>query len=154
MANFMSALDKPMDEIERPKPVPTGTYVGQIVGLPVAKEVTTKDGDKETMDVQIKIVSSMQIDNPDALSEYGDISTARPLRRTFWFSKPATPDELWAFKQFCTNVLKIETAGKTMKQVAAEMQGKQLVITVTQNTYTDKSGDPVVGNNISGTAAL
>ena len=154
MANFSSVLDTPMDSIERPKPLPTGTAIAQITGLPTSRDVTTKNGEQETLNINCKVVSYQQADNPDALSEYGDITSARPLQRTFWFSKPATPEELWAFKQFCKNSLKIETEGKSMKQVAAEMVGKQLVVTIAQNTYTDKSGEPVVGNQISGTAAV
>lgn len=154
--NFTSVLDTPMDVIERPKPIPTGTYIGQIVGLPTSREVTTKNGEQETLNINVKIVAPQQVDSPDALNDYGDVTVARPLQRTFWFSKPAaTPEELWAFKQFCNNTLKLETAGKSMKQVCAEMRGKQLIITVGHNVYNDKnSGEPVPGSQITATAAL
>lgn len=153
--NFTDVLDTPMDSIERPKPLPTGTYIGQIVGLPSSKEVTTKNGEQVTLNINVKLVTPQQLDNPDALSDYGDITTARPLQRTFWFSKPASPEELWAFRQFCVNTLKVDTTGKSMKQVCAELQGKQLIVTVGHNVYQDKaSGDMVTGSQIAGTAAL
>lgn len=155
MANFTSVLDTPMDSIERPKPLPTGTYIGQIVGVPQSKDVTTKNGEQETLEIQVKLLSPQALDNPDALSDYGDLSAARPLRRSFWFSKPATPEEKWGFSQFCNNVLKMDTKGKSIKQAAAEMQGHQLIVTVGNNIYNDKTtGEPVTGSNITATAAL
>lgn len=154
-ANFTSVLDTHMDSIERPKPIPTGNWIGQIVGLPTSREVTTKNGEQETLNISVKLVSPQQDVDSDQLTEYGDFSSARPLQRTFWFSKPATPEEKWSFSQFVTNVLKIETTGKSMKQVAAEMQGKQLIVTIGHTPGTDKNtNEAVIYSNITGTAAL
>lgn len=154
--NFTSVLDTPMDSIERPKPIPTGVWIGQVVGLPVVREVTTKNGEQQTINVNVKLTSPKQVDDPDSLTAYGDIASARPVQRTFWFSKPSpTPEELWAFKQFAKNTLGMNTDGKSLKAVCAEMQGKQLLVTIGHNTYPDKNtGEMVIGSQVTQTAAI
>ena len=154
--SFTSALDVPMDEIERPKPIPTGSYIAQIVGLPQSRDVNVKGEERETLNINMKLVAPQQLDNPEAMTDYGDLSAARPLQRMFWFSKPsATAEELWGFRQFVVNTLKIDTAGKSVKQVCAEMAGKQLLVTIGHTTGIDKNTqEAVIYSNITATAAL
>lgn len=154
--NFTSVLETPLDEVERPKPIPTGTYIGQIVGMPSSKDIMYNGEEQEVDTLNIKLISPMQLDNPDALADYGDLSAARPQQKTFWFHKPYTPDEIFGFKQFVANTLKMEIVkGKTSKQYFAEMPGKQLIVTIGHKPGVDKNtNEAVTYSNITATAAL
>ena len=153
MANFLSALDTPMDQIERPKPIPTGTYISQAMQAS-SKTQNTKDGEKEILEIPFKLVAPQTIDDPSKLEGF-DVAATRPLRKSFWFSIPATAEELWAYSQFAKNTMKMETSGKSVKQVAAEMVGRQALATVGNNIYTDKNtNEPVIGSQITAMAPL
>lgn len=58
MTTFASVLDKPSNEVERPKVMPVGTYIGLVVGLPKIDKSTKKQ--TEYSEYTIKYLSAME----------------------------------------------------------------------------------------------
>ncbi len=84
--NFMDIANQRMDEIERPKNLPIGTYLCQVDGIPEKGEVA--NGKYETLDFTFRIISAQDVDDED-LRDYGDITTQK-VRHRFMFN---TEDE-------------------------------------------------------------
>lgn len=154
MVDFTSVLDVPMDSIEKPKPIPTGTYFAQVVGVPKVKDATVQGEEQQIVEFSLKLTSAKAVDSQDQLDAFGDVGAARPVQRAFFFHKPPTPEELWAFSQFAKNTLMLETAGKSFKQVCAEAVGKQLLVTVGQRLAQNKAGEMEAYPNVTGTAPV
>lgn len=101
MSNFASVLDKPSNEIGRPKPMPVGSYVGVIQGLPKIDKSTKKQ--TEYSEYTIKYTSAMD----DVDEEDLDTALTKPSgekinlidkvqKITFYH----TDDSIWRLKQF------------------------------------------------------
>jgi hypothetical protein len=101
-------LDMPSSSIERPKPPPQGTYVGQVVGqfredkstkkatryheytLKLIKPAT--NGEDEALDVDMDALEAFLT---SASGEVKELSS-RTLRHTLYI----TPDAMWRYKEF------------------------------------------------------
>lgn len=152
MSNFLEVLNKRVDEVEKPKPRPAGTYVAAIQGLPKTKDVKTKDGDREVLSFSVKLLMAREDVDAELLAEQGDVSAWAPLNRDFWDG----PEALWQITQFVTKVLAIDDGGgeKTVSELVAEAPGKQFLVTIGHRPYVDKQGEPAIGTEIVGVAAL
>lgn len=101
MSSFASVLDKPSTEVGRPKPLPVGSYIGVVKGLPVIDKSKNKgteyseyeigilqaqdDVDKDDLDVALTKASGEKVN----LSE-------KKVKITYYH----TEDSLWRLKQF------------------------------------------------------
>jgi hypothetical protein len=152
MSNFMEVLNKRVDEVEKPKPRPVGSYVASIAGLPKTKDVKTKDGDREVLSFSCKLLMAREDVDQEQLADHGDISAWPPMSKDFWDG----PEALWQITQFLTKVLVIDDDGgsKTVSELVAESPGKQFIVTLGHRPYVDKQGEPAIQTEIAGVAAL
>lgn len=147
MANFASVLDRPSSEVERPKPLPVGTYVWAILGLP-KRDKSTKKG-TEYVAFKVKALAARDDVDPEALEEYGGLKeVTRDL--TFY----TTEKSGYRLKEFLTETLEIdlETGTKDEKslwEAAQETNGCQFLGTVTHEPSEDGK---VVYDRITSTA--
>lgn len=138
--DFSAILSKQTDDIEKPKPLPVGTYL--CIVLPDYK--FEKVGKKETSAwiVEYKLLQAQDDVDQGALSEIPNWRERR-LRDTHWL----TEDSLHRVKSFLSDVLEIQTGGKSLGEAISESPGKQLYVKVGhrpsqdgQEIYTDIQG--------------
>jgi len=100
MADFNTLMSKPMDEIERPKPLPAGTYTGIIVSHEFGKS-----SQKQTDFVRfmIRVIAPGEDVDPEALKEYGQLGEKSLLRHDFYI----TEDAVFRLKEFLSDTLGI-----------------------------------------------
>lgn len=84
--NFASILDEAPTEIDRPKPIPTGTYLCRVQGTPTYD----KSSKKGTPFVQftLKPISAEEDVDEDDLQEMGGLDN-KTLRLTFYLTEDA-----------------------------------------------------------------
>ncbi len=109
MTSFAALLDKPADEVEAPKPLPTGFY--RVMNTKFEMGESNK---KKTPFVQFEVsVLSAEADvDENELEAAGGIED-KTLRQTFYL----TPDSMFRVKEFATNILDIDTKGLSMGEV-------------------------------------
>ena len=130
-ATFGSILDKPATDVERPKPLPTGTYHCVVDGQP-RMDKTTKKG-TEFVEFSLKPMSALDDVNQDELNASltsGD-GSVKPLsdkriRATFYL----TEDSLYRLKDFLVRDLQIEQGKKKIGQLISEAQNRQVLAAI------------------------
>lgn len=142
-ANFAEILSTNFDTVERPKPLPVGTYLCIIAGPPEHKNVGEKQTD--AFDFTLNVIQPQSDVDQAALAEMGG-HAGKTLRHTQWVTK----ESLWRLKEFLQQ-LGIETEGKTVPEAIAETPGKQLYVTVKHVPAKDGS---VVHANVDKTAKV
>lgn len=87
MAKFSDALDRSLETIKRPPPLPIGHYVMRVTKMPdPAEEMTGKDGTSyEKITINVATVSASDDVDPDELAAYGNVANV-PLRLDFIFN--------------------------------------------------------------------
>lgn len=110
--SFSSILDKQSSEIERPKPIPVGTYLCTVVGLPEHG----KSSKKETPFVRftLKPISAEEDVDEDKLKEMGGLE-GKTLRATYYDTENSGY-RLVEFLEHCG----IDMEGKTPRQALDE----------------------------------
>jgi len=126
VANFKDLLTKPIEETERPKPIPPGTYI-----------VTTKDhafdvsSKKQTPYVQFNyIVSEPQDDvDEDLLEVFGGTEKlmVKALNTKFYL----TGDAMFMLKEYLEEALEISTGGRNYDEVLPETTGMRCLVHIT-----------------------
>lgn len=154
MPNFTDALNKPVDQVEKPKPKPAGTYLSIVQGLPKVKKITAQGEEKEVLSFMLKPLMAREDVDSDSLSALPEIQSWPPQGLDFWEGEAGEYQAV----QFLTNSCGIDPGpkgkSKTIGQMCAEAAGKQ-VLTVYENyPYTDKTGELQIGTRIKSTAAV
>lgn len=148
--NFDNILDAPVTEIERPKAKPVGTYMAAVQGLPVLRDLNLKDGTvAKVAGFKLKLVSAREDVDQEQLAEAGDVSSWPIQTHDFFYS---TEQGAYAMRQFLEVTLGCE--GATLKEMMGNSAGKMCLVTLTQEPYTDKNGEPQITNRIKGVAKL
>ncbi len=146
--NFASVLDMPMDSIEKPKPLPAGSYICVIAGLPTFGESTKKK--TKFAEFTYNVVGL----GPDfegdeekqaAIEEMGGFQ-GKTIRDTYYL----TPDAAYRLKEMLTNA-GVETEGRTMNECIADSPNQQLLVNIKHEPSQD--GTKVYAN-VSGTAPI
>lgn len=135
MPNFEEILDKPVGEIEKPKPRPAGTYLAVVQGLPVRNKIGTEEHD--TVDFKLKLISAGTDVDQDALSEVPPINEWAPVTDRHWVN---TEQAIYYFQEFLKNVL--DFSGIPIKQAIAESPGRQYYVKMKQRPYVNREGQP------------
>lgn len=91
--NFASIMDEAPTEIDRPKPLPAGTYTCVVAGAP-ERGKSSRKGTDFTMFV-LKPISAEDDVDEDELSEAGGLDN-KTLRATFY----ETPDAIYRLDEF------------------------------------------------------
>lgn len=127
MTQFADILDKPANEIDKPKPLPVGTYVWGIVGLPRFD----KSREKQTpfYEFKCKCISALDDVDGEALAEWAQKAdgTQRQLtdfetRHTFYI----TPDSVYRLQEFLGHC-GIDLDDKSIRQAVEESPNCQFI---------------------------
>src|ERR1035438_8203509 len=100
-ANFGAILDKPSNEVERPKPLPQGSYTCAVKGLPKYDKSSKKQTEYVEFNLQ-PLAAGEDVDQDDlnAWMAKVDGSTRKlneaNIRATYYI----TEDALWRLKKF------------------------------------------------------
>jgi hypothetical protein len=124
MANFQDILNKPMDEIDAPVPLPVGTYLCLVDGVP---EVSQKGKNQNTaVTFNLKFMQPQaDVDQSALISALkGKTLPDRSIRHNLW----VTEDAAWRLKQFLKDHLAVEA--KSMSEAIAQAQGRQVYVTL------------------------
>lgn len=151
MPNLADILDTPASEIERPKPLPVGSYVAMVKGRH-REDVSSKKG-TPFVEFTLQLLEAMDDVDPDDLQEAltkpsGDVIPLREktVRATYY----VTEDAKWRLKKFLTD-LGIDADGVSLKQMLDEAPGKHCRIVIKHQTSED--GEATFAN-VSATARI
>lgn len=96
MARFSDALNRQMEDIKRPPPLPLGHYIFSIPKMPSPPEpMQSSKGSYEKLTVNCVVVSAGDDVDPDELRDYGNVA-GQPMRIDFIFNND--PDEAAKFE--------------------------------------------------------
>jgi hypothetical protein len=118
-ATFESILDTPMDDVEKPKPLPKGNYEMKFISQKLEKtEPKAGSGKDPTPYVQFEVgINAVHSDvDEDELEAAGGIE-GKKARMTFYL----TQDAQYRLKDFATEVLGLNTAGQKLGEIIQEM---------------------------------
>lgn len=146
--NFGSILDKQSSEIERPKPLPVGTYIAAVQGLPRIDKSSKKQ--TEFSEYTLKLLAAQDDVDADALTEMGGIAN-KTIKATYYH----TDDAAWRLKKFLDD-LGIEEEdedgeGLSLRQRMQMVAGRQVLVTI---KHTASDDGTTVYANVNGTAAV
>jgi len=118
-ANFADILNTRVEDIEKPKPRPVGTYIGVVTSQPELKEI----GQKNTLAAifEVKLIAPGADIDMQALNEAGGIGD-RPLRVTQFLTK----DALWRLKEYF-KALGLDAESGSVGELLPQTVGRQAV---------------------------
>lgn len=116
--NFSALLNKPMTEVERPKPLPQGSYTCVVKGLPRYDKSSKKQTDFVEFILQ-PLAAGEDVDD-EALQAMGGFVN-KTIKATYYL----TEDSLFRLKDFLTH-LGIEEEGN-FTQAIDQTPGKQVI---------------------------
>lgn len=121
--DFSKILQKQANEIEKPKPLPIGSYVAVNQKLPDFKGV----GKNETPAAEFALVVIAPMDDvdPEHLAAYGDVKGKSVRHRMF-----LTEGTEYRTKEELVNAFGIEEAGKNLGQMFNETINKQVIVKI------------------------
>lgn len=132
--SFSSVLDTPAGDIERPKPLPVGSYVCVVTGQPRIDKSAKKQ--TEFVEFTLKLLEALNDVDEDALKDVGGIKD-KTTRVTFYL----TENSIYRLKEFLEHCgVDMEDEG-SMRQYIAEAPGKQVVAHIIHEASQD--GDAV-----------
>ena len=149
MASFVDILNKPAESIEKPKPLPVGTYLCIINGPHKQREVN----DKPVIDVTYKTVQAQPDVDAEQLAAAGGVG--KMISQTFFLTNNDGQENTWPLLAFMENALGIDKAGKSLVQMLSEIPGKQVLVTVKHAIYVSKTtGEPDIAANVGSVAKV
>jgi len=128
--NFGAILDTPSSEVERPKPLPVGSYVCVVKGLPRFDKSSKKQ--TEFVEFTLQPLTAGDDVDQDALEEMGGFSS-RTMRATFYI----TEDAIWRLKKFLAEDLEIDGEDRTLRQMIDDAPGKQVLVNIKHRASDD-----------------
>lgn len=149
--NFSSILDRPATEIEKPKPLPVGTYLTRVVGLPRYDKSAKKGTD--FIEFTHVLVSPGEDVDAEELSTYlsrKDGSTKSLSEITMKNTYYLTEDSAWRLHQFLFEHCGFDPDESTLRQAAESTANVEVYITVGHEPSMDGTS---VFARIKGTAA-
>jgi hypothetical protein len=134
-ASFESILDTPAADVERPKPLPIGTYTAVIKGL--YEEGASSQ--KKTPFVQFTFALTSAGEDVDAeeLEAIGGITEKFLKNNSTCFY--TTPDATWRLTEFLEQACKIDISDKTIRQALADTPNTEVRLVIIHEA--NQSGD-------------
>lgn len=120
MTDFQNLLSKPVTDIERPPPLPAGSYF-----FTIQRYSMEKIGQKQTPACTLVLtVNSPDEVDPDEIDAIGGLAKiqGRQMRYNFF----VTEDALWRFREFIEKVCHINTSGRTLGECIPEILNVQV----------------------------
>ena len=158
---FSDSLNRRMDDIKQPMPLPIGHYIWAIEKMPDVDTFTSKDGDEfERVTFQIAcagVATDFEDVDEDELAEYGDPAGARN-RKTFLFNtNPEKENDfdrsLAGLKRFLGHAgMPVDDDSKSLEELIAESIGMQFYGQVTHRL--DPKDDEIVYAEVGRTAII
>src|SRR5262245_54045316 len=96
MTTFGSILDKPSASVERPKPMPVGTYLWIVQGLPRYDKSSVKK--TEFVEFTLRPLQASEDVDLEALDAVGGLD-GKSTKATYYL----TEDAVWRLKDFLDN---------------------------------------------------
>lgn len=142
MTNFEDILNSSLETVEKPRPLPAGTYIGFLEGLPNIDRV----GQNKTLMARFrfKITAPGEDIDMDELPPGG--CQGKTLFYTLWLQGDDKERTAWEVKRFFTEMMGMDTANKSVSQLLNETTGRQLVANVVLRST--KSDTPELVNDI------
>lgn len=141
--DFTEIMTKQVGSAPAPKPVPEGTYHGEIVGVPTLRTVQTKEGEKPIATITIAMTEAGDDVAEDELSEAGGLLTAngepKRIRHDYWL----TEDSLWRYDQLFEN---LGISEGSYADAGEQLAGRAVTLFIKVDTYTGKNGERTVNN--------
>jgi hypothetical protein len=145
---FADILNRPAQDIEKPKPRPRGAYIAVIQGMPKQKEVGADQ--TPVISYLFKLLSPQQLDDPS--TDVSNIQDWGPMSKDFWINNDAAE---YTHRSFLENTLGISAeGGKTTGQMVAESPGKQALVTLKHEPYTDANNQAQIATKIDKVAKV
>lgn len=120
--DFSKILQKQAAEIEKPKPLPIGSYVTVNPKLPDFKSV----GKNETPCAEFGLVIIAPVDvDQDALQAYGEVKGKTIRHRMF-----LTESTEYRTREELVNAFGLDITGKNLGQLFNETVNKQVIVTI------------------------
>jgi hypothetical protein len=120
-ANFQALLSQPVSEVERPKPLPAGSYVFTVTDFKFDKSAK-----KKTDFVRFELTPNQPMDDVDAeelKAALGDKTlTDKKMRSDYYI----TPDSMWRLDEFLLEQLGHEPGQERAEMIQAS-KGMQVV---------------------------
>ncbi len=140
MVDFTDVLNTQADLIERPKPLPIGSYICIVAGLPEYTVRSTKNGDSQTITYKLKPIAAKEDVDESSLHEFGGIAAAPTFTHTIWLGGTAEEQtrNLFRLKDFvghCGQAI----SGVSAKTMAESVVNTQVGIAVTHRPAPDGS---------------
>ena len=137
--SFAPILDRAPTEIERPKPLPTGTYTTLIQGQPRYDKSSKKQ--TEFVEFTHKFLSAGEDVDADALKEAitspdGTVKNLADvtMRNTFYL----TENSVWRLKDFLEDLgYDVSDESQTLRQMCDDTPGKQVGVTIIHEASQD-----------------
>ena len=136
MTDFSSLLSLDASKVEKPKPLPVGTYDCLIEKYELGESTNNKT---PFCKVHLNVIAAGPDVDTDALADIGDF-TKKKLNVTYWL----TPDTLHRFKDLFENVLGMDITGKTFDELLPNLQGNPVKAEVIHQP--SKDGESVYAN--------
>lgn len=131
MTSFQDILRKPASQIERPKPVPVGTYLCLVQGQPAIRENVGKN--KNTVvEFTLQLLQPQQDVDQQALMESGG-ANGKSVRHSFWI----TEDAVYRLKEFLENDLGIDLGDRSISEALPEAAGQQVLASIRHRSSED-----------------
>lgn len=128
-ANFGSILDTPSAAVEKPKPLPVGSYITQVKGLPRFDKSSKKQTEFVEFDLQF-LAAGEDVDQ-EALAAIGGFQ-GKSIKATYYLTETA----LWRLKEFL-DACDIEEGELTLRQRIENAAGAQVGISVNHEPSQD-----------------
>lgn len=121
--DFSKILAKQADQIEKPKPLPIGSYVAVNPKLPEFKGI----GKNETPAAEfgLNIIAPMDDVDPEHIAAFGDVKGKTVRHRMF-----LTEGTEYRTKEELKNAFGIEEDGKNLGQMFNETINKQVIVKI------------------------
>lgn len=128
--NFGALLDKAPSEIEKPKPLPVGTYVTVLQGLPRQDKSSKKQ--TEYVEFTHKLLSAGDDVDTEELAKMGGIAD-KTMKNTYYL----TENSLWRLKEFLVHCgIDLDGVG-SLREAIEETAGKQVAIHIRHEASDD-----------------
>lgn len=141
MPSFEELLNKPASEVERPKPLPVGTYHCLVDGPP--EPVTAKTG---TQGLRFTFKVIRPLEDVDAALAAEQQVVGKTVRDTYWI----TEESLYRLTDMLEH-LGLDKNGGTIKELVSYAPGKQLLMRIKHQASQDGT---TVYANVDSTAAV
>lgn len=127
--NFGSILDTPSNAVEKPKPLPQGSYIAVVQGLPRFDKSSKKQ--TEFVEFTLKLLSAGEDVDAEELAAMGGIAE-KTIKATYYLTETA----LWRLKDFLDHA-QIEEGDATLRQRVEAAAGAQVGVFINHEASQD-----------------